>query len=485
MAIKTSSDSASIKAIRILVNKIHNLSPLQDSAAEKAQLYFAATAKTQDQADALRKDIHQTKLKIEANPSGPALKKLTSRLSNSEFALKQQQKDEDAGRIERLHHLFSICRDTLDLCIGDDQDDTIKKSSRVLSTLLLMSPPDGKQMLLSNQKRKPLYRAILSVLLLEQLIRDGLITNKYILKHARTRTENEEHFQQQVLYPVVISSILMDFGQFHPEALLILKGENGKSDEFRALEQADRIALLKISYKQSLQYVTYGLGQDHYTGNSKSERDVFDQQEKDKLVFIRPLLKSAVHPEQGVGNLLKIPQIYTSVVLSTKKGFAYEAMPKIFLLLDKGAEKGGHSQEVVNSLLKIMGIFPPGFGITYIPRDSDRRDLDRYEYAIVSQLYPEDPYSPVCRATTRTMAFFSAGNDYIISPNNNLYYPKARKKLEKISEVRLKEILSKLWDNFENRQDMNELIPNCWHPYEYFTMPRYQNLWNNSDRFQN
>ena len=485
MAIKTSSDSSNIKAIRALVNKLHNQSPLKDSAFELAEQYFIAQYKNQDEIDNLNADKQRLQQKIDETPAGQQQKKLSDKLHSTEYRLKQLQKDQDQHRLQRLHQMYKICDDTLELCLGDSPEETIKKTSRVLATLQLLSPPDSRQLLVSNQRRKPVYRAILSMLLLEQLLEDKLITNKYILEHAKDKQQNFERYKRLVIVPIMLSAMLMDVGQFHPDALLILKGEEGKKDEFRALEQQDRIDLLKISYKQGLQYVTQGLGQDAYTGNSKAERDVFNREEKDKLLFMRTLLKSAIHPEKGVGNLLKIPQIYTSVVLSTKKGFSYESLPKIFMLLDKGAEKGSHSQEVVNSLLKIMGIFPPGFGITYIPRDSDRREMDRYEYAIVSHLYPEDPHAPVCRAVTRTMTFFSAGNDYVISPANNLYYPKARKKLEKISEKRLQEILSKLWDNFENRQETEELLPKCWHPYEYFTMPRYQNLWNNADRYQN
>jgi len=485
VAIKTSSDSSNIKAIRTLVNRLHNQSPLKDSAFELAEQYFVAQNNNQDEVNNLTNDLQRIQQKLKESPSSQQQKKLSDKLLSSERRLKLLQKDQDQHRVQRLHQLYKICDDTLELCLGESHEDTIKKTSRVLATLQLLSPPDSRQLLVSNQRRKPIYRAILSILLLEQLLKDKLITNKYILVHAKDKQENFERYKRLVLIPIMLAAMLMDIGQVHPDALLILKGEEGKKDEFRALEQQERIDLLKISYKQSLQYITQGLGQDAYTGNSKSERDLFNQQEKDKVLFIRTLLKSAIHPEKGVGNLLKIPQIYTSVVLSTKKGFSYGSLPKIFMLLDKGAEKGSHSQEVVDSLLKIMGIFPPGFGITYIPRDSDRRDMDRYEYAIVSHLYPEDPHAPICRAVTRTMTFFSAGNDYVITPANNLYYPKARKKLEKISETRLKEILSQLWDNFENRQETEELIPKCWHPYEYFTMPRYQNLWNNADRYQN
>ncbi len=182
-------------------------------------------------------------------------------------------------------------------------------------------------------------------------------------------------------------------------------------------------------------------------------------------------------PEHGIGNLLKIPQIYTSVILSTKSNYAYEALPKVALVLEKGVEKGVYSKIAVDALLAITGVFPQGYGITYIPKDSDRQDLDRYEYAIVTGLYPKDVRQPVCRMVTRNLTYNVSAQGCVISMTNNLYYPLARKKLEKISEERLLEILSKLVSNFEERKNM-PLVPCCWHPDEYFSYVKNQNLWN-------
>jgi len=131
----------------------------------------------------------------------------------------------------------------------------------------------------------------------------------------------------------------------------------------------------------------------------------------------------------------------------------------------------------VDALISITGVFPQGFGVTYIPKDSDRQDLDRYEYAIVTGLYPADIRQPVCRMVTRNLTYNVSAMGCTVSVENNLYYPPARKKLERISEDRLLEILSKLVSNFEERKNMS-LLPKCWHPDEYFSFVKNQNLWN-------
>ena len=153
-------------------------------------------------------------------------------------------------------------------------------------------------------------------------------------------------------------------------------------------------------------------------------------------------------------------------------------------MLEKGVEKGVYSPVAVSALLKITGVFPQGFGVTYIPKDSDRQDLDRYEYAIVTGLYPDDPRMPVCRMVTRNLTYNVSAQGCVVSVDNNLYYPTARKKLERISEERLLEILSKLVSNFEERKSM-ALLPKCWHPDEYFSYTKNQNLWNKALMNQN
>ncbi|WP_235605279.1 hypothetical protein [Rheinheimera salexigens] len=165
------------------------------------------------------------------------------------------------------------------------------------------------------------------------------------------------------------------------------------------------------------------------------------------------------------------------MVLSTKHNFVYETLPRVALVLEKGVEKGVYCATAVSSLLAITGVFPQGFGITYIPKDSDNQDLDRYEYAIVTGLYPIQPQQPMCRMVTRNLTYNVSAQGCIISASNNLYYPLARKKLAVVSQERLLEILELLVSNFEERKNM-PLLPKCWHPDEYFSIIKNQNLWN-------
>ncbi len=59
-------------------------------------------------------------------------------------------------------------------------------------------------------------------------------------------------FRDDVQLPLLMAAILQDIGTYHPDALAILKGADGDLDEFRVLDDENRVALLKINYQETL-----------------------------------------------------------------------------------------------------------------------------------------------------------------------------------------------------------------------------------------
>jgi hypothetical protein len=216
---------------------------------------------------------------------------------------------------------------------------------------------------------------------------------------------------------------------------------------------------------------------EQYIGNSKQERTDFVRNQEEKLRFTRTLLIDAIKPKLGVGDLIKIPQIYASVIFSSKQNHNYLDLPKAGLVITRAAEGGAISKVFAECLVSIVGHFPQGYGITYIPKDDDMKDMERYEYAIVTELNPADPYIPRCRVATRNLNFISSGHTNSVNMENNLYFSSAKKKLEKVNPARLEEILRKLASNFEERKKL-DLIPSYWNPYGFFCYIKLQNLWN-------
>lgn len=409
-------------------------------------------------------------------------------LIERQLSLIQQQYDdwqlnERKAGIKRYLTLQQLCYDILSVCQAETNEGTLQLSAKVLGTIQLMSATKGKHVATNNQKVKHLYKAVLCLRLLDKLISDDNLQHSYIRERwlqsqQDARQAGYDAFRDDVQVPFVMAALLQDIGTLSPDAQCILKGADGNADEFRVLEQADRETLLQISYKQCLIFVQHGLVVAPYVGRDLKEQQLFEQREREKLNLVLYLLKHAVKPEHGIGNVLKIPQIYTSVVLSTKLNYHYEDLPKAALVLEKGAEKGIYSHVAVRALLTITGTFPQGFGIVYIPKDNEQRDLDRYEYGIVSGLYPPDVKVALCRMVTRNLTFNVSSVACSVSAENNLYFPAARKKLSVVSEQRLQEILSKLVSNYDERQ-LKSLLPKCWHPDDYFQFVKHQNLWNN------
>lgn len=485
MSLGTIAKSNYSKAVQTLINKIHDRTDVQDSLYEQATQYFLDADKLAQQQTAAEQEVYLFNQRLGQTPASEKAK-IEQQLDKAEKSLRQVSASLDQLRLQRLEQLKELCYSILQLSEGEDADDTHVMTAKLLGTIQLMSPTEGKLVVISNQKSKHLYKAVLALRLLDRLLLDDQITNSYVLKRYQDKTKYDiettggrmyQPFRDDVQIPLLMAALVQDIGQYHPEAQQILLGPDGDQDEFRVLDNPERVAMLQINYKESLKYITQAIGKDKYIGNSKDQRAWFDRNEQEKLGFIVTLLKNSIKPEQGIGNLLKIPQIYTSVVLSTKHNYSYESIPKVGLVLDKAVEKGMCSKTAADGLMRITGIFPQGYGITYIPKDSDKQDLDRYEYAIVTSLYPPHPNVPICRMVTRNLTYQISVMGCTVRVENNLFFPQARKKLERIKPERLKEILEKLVSNLEERQNM-ALIPKCWHPTEYFTYAKNQNLWN-------
>lgn len=481
-------NTAATKSVKDLLGKIYDATPRKDSVYEQAAYYFSGVE--QQEIDLLQEKETTLKRRLDDANKG-ARTKLETALQEVRQQLKEKFRQQQDSRLERVRQLKHLARQLLTLISGDTPQETRLLSARALGTIQLLSATRGRQIAIINQRHKHAYKAILAIRLLDQLLDDQLIKNRYVLnKFNDSRQANDagevlySPFLEEVQMPLVTALLLQDIGLQHPQAQHILRGEDGALDEYRTLTSTERQQLLTISYEQSQLYLKEGLGLDTYVGNSKAERDLFVYMEQDKQNFISHLLKSAIQPEDGIGNLLKIPQVYVSVVLPSKANYQYAQLPKVSALLKAGVAKGWYPAAIVDSLLKITGYFPQGYGITYIPKDSDKQDLDRYEYAIVNGLYPQEPEQPICRTVTRNLTYNTFGINVVVSVDNNLYFQSAQQKLEKMSEERLKEILSKLVSNLEERTTM-DLIPKCWHPDEFFTFLKNQNLWNRVDTIRN
>jgi len=482
--------AAYAKVIQRLIERIYHQSPLQDSIYEQAIKWFDEKDYRDQKATELEQQLFLFENRQQQSKKGDQAA-VARNLKQAEEQHKTFSEEIEEARFQRYSELHSLCRDILSLCQGENFVDTNNASAKMLGTIQLICPTRRRHISRENQKARHLYKAVLSIRLLDRLLMDGLIDHPFILeryeagKSVPYSDETEYHpYRDDIQIPVLMAAILQDIGRCHPICQGILKGADGSFDEFRELEAEERNTFLQTSYTETLNYVQDALTVGRYTGRSKEERDRFVQGEIEKRELIQLLLKQAVRPQDVLGSILRIPQIYTGMVLSTRSSYNYEDLPKAALALEKSAELGKLSKNSVAAFLRIVGMFPQGYGITYIPKDSDGNDMERYEYAIVTGLYPPDFRAPICRMVTYSLTYQASARGCIVSAENNLYFAQGRKKLEVVPEERLLDILRKLVYNFEERM-ASPLLPRCWHPDDYFLNQKNQNLWNKAVVSQN
>ena len=467
--------------VKILIDKIYGRSPLKDSVLERAIAFYDLERFSQRKLEKLKQAIaHLTEV---------ASTKSKLKIEKLETEQREYLQELRFERHHRAQHLQSICREIIELCEGDNFTETNRKSAQLLGTIQLLAPTEGSKVAAVNERSKPLYKSILALRLLDEVCVKKLLPNRYLeqelaelstFNYKELRIESEaayRKFVDNIKVPVLMAAILQDIGNYHPDAQQIMYGVDGKQDCYRTLNVEERKSLLQINYRETLKYLLNGIGISMYLGNSKTERDIFNKVETNKLRFVKELLKSSVNPKLGIGNLLKIPQIYTSIVLSTKASYNYKLLPKVYQALYQNAERGSCSRAIVDALYQITGDFPQGFGVIYIPADVEQEV--RYEYAIVNQLYPTNVSEPKCRMATRSLTFIGYGHDLVVKKTSNLYFVETAKAFSSISKERLNEILELLSSNYLERKKL-DLLPRCWQPGEYFSMKTNQKLWNRS-----
>ena len=480
MLLKHNQDTNFTLRVKSLSHQIFGKTQAKNSMLDNAVIYFASQNNVQ-----LNDDLD------EESPNSKINKviKSTKVLEKNSSAYKKETIKNELEREERFEHLDALCREVILLSEGESFEESNRKSSQLLATIQLLTPSESTKVALSNELNKPLYKAVLCLRVLDRLCIDNRITDTYIKERLVDITpqrftsfsvinpEAYKKFIDEVKIPLVKAALLQDIGNNHPDAQLILKGEDESKNPFRMLEADDRKKLLQIDYRETVKYLIEGIGVGKYRGQSREERDAFNQAEKRKLLFIKTLLKNSINPKKGIGNLLKVPQIYISMVLSTKPDFNYVLLPNVYKVLYQNAERGVCHKTVVDAMYVITGTFPLGYGITYIAENTHGDKQYSYEYAIVKMLYPKDPELPICRTATRNLTFISFGQDIVIPKERNLHYPEVAKKLHSLSKDRLNEILALLSSNYTERKKL-DLIPRCWLANEYFSVKAHQKLWN-------
>lgn len=465
-------DSIFTQQVKQLINMIYPKDSGFGSVFEDASHYFSLTPSLEQHIEELKAQLKR----IEGNKKKEVLaEQLAQQIRNSSEKLEEE-------RLARLERLDAVSTKIIELCEGDNWQETQQLSAKLLGTIMLLTRGPEGNFARVHMRFKPLYKAVLTLRLVDRLLEHDTIAHKYLSKYreAASRFRGNRYWRDkwktELGRPLITAALLQDIGLQSPAAQTILKGENGDLDEFRLLEESQRKDLLKLNYHFTLRYLSDGLGQPNYVGNNKEERDRFNQTHKDANEFLLSLVKDAFVSKTGLGEIVKIPQIYVSIVLSTKSDYSRMSLPKGYMLIEQLAKKGGLNKQLAQDFVELVGYFPQGFGVTYIPVNEKGQEKDQYECAIVIGLNPANPAEPLCKVVTRNQKYITSGAQEVIPKGRNLYFPANRKKLMRVGQERLGEIMSQLSSNF-TPDAIDDLVPSFWEPYDFFGFKKHQNLW--------
>ena len=465
-------DSIYTQQVKQLINMIYPKDMGHGSVFEDASHYFSITPSLEQHIEDLKAQLKR----IEGNRNKEVLaEQLAQQVKNSSDKLEQE-------RLARLERLDAVSTKIIELCEGETWQETQQLSAKLLGTLMLLTRGPEGNFARVHMRFKPLYKAVLTLRLVDRLLEHDTIAHKYLSKYreAASRFRGNRYWcdkwKVELGRPLITAALLQDIGLQSPSAQTILKGENGDLNEFRLLEASQRKELLKVNYHFTLKYLSQGLGLPVYVGNNREERERFNQIHKDAMEFLLHLVKDAFVSKTGLGEIVKIPQIYVSIVLSTKSDYSRLSLPKGYMLIEQLAKKGGLNKQLAQDFVELVGYFPQGFGITYIPVNEKGQEKDQYECAIVVGLNPANPAEPLCKVVTRNQNYITSGAQEVIPKGRNLYFPSNRKKLLRMGQDRLGEIMSQLSSNF-TPDAVDDLVPSFWEPFDFFGFKKHQNLW--------
>ncbi len=469
-------------SVDLLIKAISGQNPHSPSLYDHAKDYFKNAEKNATKlkliSDQIDKLYNRSEYFVKANAKNHSLQ--IEKLKND---LNQERIRQQACRLDRLNKAITICMHILSLSEGDNYEQTQYKSGKFLTTIALFSPGEGKQLAEIHQTLKPAYKTVLSLRMLDKLMLDGTIQNPYILKEydvkQRYVPEAANHicYTQAVLMPIMLAAIFQDIGFQHPKLATILAGEEDDKDRFRLLNKDERQQMLDMNYQYTIDYLKHGLGCQLSPIAEKQQASAFSEAEQERLDFQISLVEGANFSKLGTSEIIKIPQKYSSVIFSTKENFSKKSWTNASILVAQLAVKKQISSQLAKVFVSIVGQFPLGYGIVYIPNDVFGNEIEQYEYAIVTELNPKQSEQPICLPVSKNLVFTEFCINEEIEKDRNMHFHKARKKLENRSQKPVSEISQKLEHAFIP-EHIDEPPPFYWEPHKYFCVLGNQNLWN-------
>ena len=326
---------------------------------------------------------------------------------------------------------FEQRRKKLDKLSSEIVEHVIKEKdlNKFLTTIILRAPQAGDHTRCpNNEKTKPIYIAALASKFLMQLAEGGAIDDPFIMERLPKWVECKEHPQQKeldpeklvhlkqdVLQPLIQAALIHNIGSYSIDAGRIHRG-----NRYRVLDEPTRKELVKIIYVNTLNYLNYGLGEPDSTENKLTEEEC--QLEQIKFTFKKTLLSSYSKAQHPMGNIIRIPMIYSSFMLSTKMNHDFNLSFKAYDILTSGIKKQVIYADFATEFQNMVGRYPLGSGLYFISKETHVP-----ERAVVIGLNPSKPKNAIVKQLTRRQLQFDDHTQVEVTPDYNIDNEVARK----------------------------------------------------------
>ncbi|WP_213998055.1 hypothetical protein [Arsukibacterium sp.] len=322
---KTAKSSVMVYRLERLLEVLYSSEPT--CFFQRSKAFFASYR--QQQAELKQAEQHWQQLQ-----QAPGASQAQCQQARHHYSELQYQ--DERARLTRWADLHMLAEQLLKLSEGESNSETLAFSARLLGCLQIMVPTAKRQRELVQFAYKPLYRAVLSLRLLDHLLAQQLLDEPALVSHYQLRNRQAPDdcpYRQHVQLPIVMAVLLQDIGLLHPDALGIIQGELAQFDSGRPLNLDERERLLKVSSAASLALLQQGFGIAPYKGNDKAEREQYFAAQQQRLHWLSQLLQLDPTDKTLFGSLLKVPQVYASIVLPGRQRFNYALLPKAALLM--------------------------------------------------------------------------------------------------------------------------------------------------------
>lgn len=361
---------------------------------------------------------------------------------------------------------------------AETRSDCLNRASRAMGSLFLFSPFEGHHVAKVNKRYKPIYRLIVAIRFLDEMLFQNRCKSGYLKQYWRgyERFESREEllqYKEMFIKPLVYAILIESAAFAHPDAESILKGKNVEKvlDEFRTLTTSERIALSRVTGQAQSEVLAALLAYRKAVRVNDIESSHLND---DFNTFCKSLYSISRDSNRDLPSVLKIASIYASAVLPTKTNPSRRSTVEASKFLSVHVEKGNLSENIATSFMKMFGIFPQGFGVTCVVEHGSNQQIT-FEKAIVNKLYPREPTNPHCRLVTRFYEFDRGFRDQVVNKNINLFFKSA---FDTHSKTVIKRIATTLEQAGNAGELLEEYLPRLWEPHDYFST-REVNIWNN------